>query len=454
PALPTTYTYDGAEHNVSITNASGTFGLGGITVKYNGLTTEPKNAGTYKVNASIAAGSNYSAAEIYVGNIIINKKTPVLTDLNYTIPSSVNFTGEAQPVSVKANTSVNGLGEITVKYKGANGDTVPINATAYQVNVSIADGTNYNATETDITIGTLTINKVVPSESDFTLTPTSAVYNGANLTTVVSAKYSGMGDITNVTYNDEENVSAVGEYIVRVNVTRGNNYHAADYVNAGNFTITQPVNPPSPSRSGGGTDTGSGNYKEYDRSVTNGGTVSFGSSPTVTSVDLPAGVSGSVALIAESDTPAPKGKETVKIFEINIPNYPSGKESSVQFKLTVAEIEKAGYTPADICLYHCDAKGLWTKLPTMYTVKDGTVYYEAVTTEFSPFAIVYEKGSAKADETIVVPTATAEPLVTVTAPAQTATSSVQPTATATASPLCAAGLIAGLGCVLLAIRRK
>ncbi|MDO5844682.1 MAG: PGF-pre-PGF domain-containing protein [Methanocorpusculum sp.] len=333
--------------------------------------------------------------------------------------------------------------------KLADGNATVTAACAGTVNVSLVKAGN-----TILANVTFVISKAVPQESDFILTPASAVYTGANLTTVVSAKYSGMGDITNVTYNGEQNVSAVGEYIVRVNVTGGDNYTSATQVNAGSFTITQPVNPPSPSRSGGGQDTGSGNYKEYDRSVTNGGTVSFGSSPTVTSVDLPAGVSGSVALIAESDTPAPSGKQTVKIFEINIPTYSAGEPATIQFKLTVAEIEKAGYTPADICLYHCDAKGVWSKLPTTFTVKDGVVYYEAVTTEFSPFAIVYEKGAAKADETIVIPTATAEPVVTVTSPAQTATTAAQPTATATASPLCTAGLIAGLGCVLLAIRRK
>ncbi|MDO5843746.1 MAG: PGF-pre-PGF domain-containing protein [Methanocorpusculum sp.] len=153
-------------------------------------------------------------------------------------------------------------------------------------------------------------------------------------------------------------------------------------------------------------------------------------------------------------SPAPKGKETVKVFEINIPNYSAGEPAEVQFKLTIAEIEKAGYTPADVCLYHCDKNGKWTKLSTTYTVKDITAYYESVTTEFSPFAIVYEKDSAKADENIVIPTATAEPVVTATGAGPVQSATAQPTATATASPMGLAGLVLGLLGAALVLRRK
>ncbi|MDO5843956.1 MAG: PGF-pre-PGF domain-containing protein, partial [Methanocorpusculum sp.] len=155
----------------------------------------------------------------------------------------------------------------------------------------------------------------------------------------------------------------------------------------------------------------------------------------------------------ESKTPAPEGKETVTVFEINILNYPSGKESEVQFKLTVAEIEKAGHRPADICLYHCDSKGVWTKLPTTYSVKDGVVYYEALTTEFSPFAIVYEEGGAEEIKQPAVKeteTQKALPQPTYTEPTITAT----PKAEQAKSTIGLIGLIAGLGCYLVALRRK
>ena len=34
--------------------------------------------------------------------------------------------------------------------------------------------------------------------------------------------------------------------------------------------------------------------------------------------------------------------------------------------------------------------GEWTKLVTSYVIVDGVVYFEAITNDFSPFAIVYE----------------------------------------------------------------
>jgi len=47
--------------------------MGAITILYNDATELPKNAGTYRVEASIEANENYTAAKISLGSIIINK---------------------------------------------------------------------------------------------------------------------------------------------------------------------------------------------------------------------------------------------------------------------------------------------------------------------------------------------------------------------------------------------
>ena len=58
--------------------------------------------------------------------------------------------------------------------------------------------------------------------------------------------------------------------------------------------------------------------------------------------------------------------------------------------MTVAEIEADGKTAADVALWHFDEEtGEWTKLVTSFIIKVGIVYFEAITNDFSPFAIVY-----------------------------------------------------------------
>ena len=123
--------------------------------------------------------------------------------------------------------------------------------------------------------------------------------------------------------------------------------------------------------------------------------------PAVTGVVLPEGTDSEVAFIPVSEKPAPAGKEenTKKVFEINVPKYEKGKPATVKFTMTVAELEKDGKTAADVALWHHDEEtGEWTKLVTTFVIKDGIVYFEAITFDFSPFAIVYEDTELPTDE--------------------------------------------------------
>ena len=213
------------------------------------------------------------------------------------------------------------------------------------------------------------------------------------------------------------------------------------------FSITEDTS----SSTSSSKNTGSGNYNEYPRTVTNGGEVSFGTAKIVKSVDLPKGLSGEVKLIAKSETPGPEGKETYNVFEINIPNYPKGEKAVIRFTISAAELEAKGFGPADIRLYHYDEENGWTPLSTSYKVTNDGVSYESETDSFSPFAIVFEKGAATERVDAEVP----EDIPGVTPGDDEPLPSIPDTPTETPqTPSPVFGVIAGLLGAGLLLRRK
>ena len=83
PTLPAAQAYDGAHKTVTVVPKSGVNGMGTVKVYYEATTgitypkseTAPTDVGTYKVTASVAAGSNYNAKDIDVGTLTINQAT-------------------------------------------------------------------------------------------------------------------------------------------------------------------------------------------------------------------------------------------------------------------------------------------------------------------------------------------------------------------------------------------
>ena len=130
----------------------------------------------------------------------------------------------------------------------------------------------------------------------------------------------------------------------------------------------------------------------------------------ITGVVLPTGTDSEVTFVPVSEQAAPEGKETQtkKVFEINVPTYEKGKAAVIKFTMTVAELAADGKEAADVALWHFDEEtGEWTKLVTSYTIVDGVVYFEAITNDFSPFAIVYE--DEPVDEPVEEPETPASP---------------------------------------------
>ena len=130
----------------------------------------------------------------------------------------------------------------------------------------------------------------------------------------------------------------------------------------------------------------------------------------ITGVVLPTGTDSEVTFVPVSEQAAPAGQEenTKKVFEINVPSYEKGKAAVIKFTMTVAELAADGKEAADVALWHFDEEtGEWTKLVTSYTIVDGIVYFEAITNDFSPFAIVYE--DEPVDEPVDEPETPASP---------------------------------------------
>ena len=210
---------------------------------------------------------------------------------------------------------------------------------------------------------------------------------------------------------------AVGNYGTTLDVTNTNNEKATFEVS---FLVYQPssggsskpveepeepvVEPEVP------TEEPEAGEATVETEVTDGGEVEFeapveepeageGETPAaedeakITGVVLPTGTEGKVEFVPISEQAAPEGKETQtkKVFEINVPTYEKGKPATIKFTMTVAELAADGKEAADVALWHFDEEtGEWTKLVTSYTIVDGIVYFEAITNDFSPFAIVYE----------------------------------------------------------------
>ena len=179
--------------------------------------------------------------------------------------------------------------------------------------------------------------------------------------------------------------------------------------------VVEPETPAAPGEATVETEVTDGGEVEFEAPVEEPG-VEGGSAAAdedeakITGVVLPTGTDSEVTFVPVSEQPAPAGQEenTKKVFEINVPTYEKGKPATIKFTMTVAELEADGKEAADVALWHFDEEtGEWTKLVTSYTIVDGVVYFEAITNDFSPFAIIYE--DEPVDEPVEEPETPASP---------------------------------------------
>ena len=153
--LTTALTYDGKAKTVNVTTADGIQGMGKITVKYNGSTQAPTNAGSYEVTFEAADGTNYNAGTFNVGTLTIKKAdAPTLKDIEagykYTLTGEKTvkladlvadatgyklgaITGDTDIIS-DSSVDAGGVLKYTLTGKGEIGDTVTLPVTITSVN--------------------------------------------------------------------------------------------------------------------------------------------------------------------------------------------------------------------------------------------------------------------------------------------------------------------------------
>jgi hypothetical protein len=253
------YTAQGAKE-VTVAN-TGNMPTGALTVKLNGTNAASFNIIGNNAAAGIAAGdektfkvapntglnaSTYNATVEVSGDNSISKKinvsftvdqaTPVIGDLNVTIPTNVTYNGSVQKnVSVSKKTTA--IGDFMVKYKYNGSGTDPVDAKMYAVTASIAANANYKAVDLDL--GNYTINRADPKLADLTYTlPSTPTYNGSAHPATVGKSNAGIGNLT-VKYNGfmDEPVN-VDTYTVTVEVTQSTNYNGIP-LTLGQFEIVR-----------------------------------------------------------------------------------------------------------------------------------------------------------------------------------------------------------------------
>ncbi len=150
--------YDGTT-TFPVTVTSNNPELGEITaVKYNGSTDAPVNAGTYTVTVDVAEGKNYSAATVELGTFAV---APTAGSIIIPANQSVVYDGAAVEQS-DLTPAITTDGALTVKWYDSEGNEIdaPTDVGTYQIGISAAAGSNYNAV--DEVKQTFTITKADP----------------------------------------------------------------------------------------------------------------------------------------------------------------------------------------------------------------------------------------------------------------------------------------------------
>ena len=158
-ALPQNPVYDGTT-TFPVTVTPKTTDLGEITaVKYNGSTEAPINAGTYKVTVNVEEGKNYNAIyDLELGSFTV---APTAGSIIIPANQSVVYDGAAVEQS-DLTPAITTDGALTVKWYDSEGNeiTAPADVGTYQIGISAAAGSNYNAV--DEVKQTFTITKADP----------------------------------------------------------------------------------------------------------------------------------------------------------------------------------------------------------------------------------------------------------------------------------------------------
>lgn len=222
--------------------------------------TSPTDAGTYTIKVSSNGGANYNPLTVTAKTetIVINKVALSADDIQCTLPANLVYDNTSKKATITVSKDLgNGktltvdADDITITYKDAEGNIVsdPKNAGTYTIDVSVSAGKNYEAL-TAVGVETYTVEKATLVVGDFEITGMPAggskQHDGIAVS-VTAAQKSHITETLNaeVQYylsTDTEHAllsapGGVGTYIVKLKVTEGTNYKAAN-LDLGTFTIT------------------------------------------------------------------------------------------------------------------------------------------------------------------------------------------------------------------------
>ncbi len=201
--------YDKTQQGVTVTPKSGIVGMGAVTVKYDGSTARPDQAGNYAVTIDVTEGARFKAAQgIPIGTFTINPKQ--LTSISVSLPSvklgSMADNAVVQNIVCSLTSSeiyggdvVNVTGEAmypTTQTAGNFADAVfTTTANADNSNYTLAAGTvisgaSYAVVQKDLTGITVT---VMPTKTDYYVGDT---FDSAGLRVMASWESGADTDVT------------------------------------------------------------------------------------------------------------------------------------------------------------------------------------------------------------------------------------------------------------------
>ena len=114
-------------------------------------------AGTAVITATASETDDYKEATASY-NLIVNKRTAVAGDFDFTRPADLTYDGNPKTAQVALDSKYTGCGDITVKYYDESGNQIEaVNAGTYKVKIDIAEGENF-ASVKDLYVGTFTVD--------------------------------------------------------------------------------------------------------------------------------------------------------------------------------------------------------------------------------------------------------------------------------------------------------
>ena len=249
PAIPAAGGYD---YNSSFGGLSAPMakkaGMGGVTVKYEGSTTVPTNAGSYTVTFDVAEGTNYNAKTgLSIGTLKINQidyagvkiATDTVRSGHATTDKALTLPTLPAGASYAASGTVGGATAALISAQSVTGTTLTYSTTnkpdgtSATITIPVTGATNYNPYDVVVTI---------TAQDKQTLTITGVTMGAASYTYGDPVSYNKSGlSVTGATTPEFD--AATLEYIYSGTLTDGSAFTdgTAAPTKAGSYTLTVKV---------------------------------------------------------------------------------------------------------------------------------------------------------------------------------------------------------------------